>query len=103
MVRPDSSERESYRGELVIEGVGKGERETFLALLESVINGLVRRKPNSETSVQVGSGGKVTVQSNDANLAVSLGRRLHRSRKGGRLTVTYTDADAPVRVNWRVR
>lgn len=34
------------------------------------------------------------------NLAVAIGKKLHRARKGGKLTVTWSHHDMPVRATW---
>lgn len=91
-----------FGGEVVIEdaALGRDERDEVMAVIENETARAEARDPqNSLLSVRRVKG-RTVVRTAKNNLAVAIGKRLHRARKGGELTVTWSHHDMPVRVRW---
>ena len=92
----------NFGGEVTV--VGRFAREEKAELLNEVDN-LSKAKSKKDPSdsvlqIKTNRDGFI-VYTSKTNLAVAIGKHLHRSRKGGELTIVWTHYDSPVRVIWR--
>lgn len=89
---------------LVITGrFSADERREILALLDSEVSRESRRDGSKRVEGVEEKGGRIAFYVSDNHLALALGKKLHRSRKGGELTITWSHDDKPVRVSWEKR
>lgn len=89
---------------LVIAGpLTAAERKEILALVEAEGHRETRRDAKKTIDLIEERIDGITVYVSDSHLALALGKKLHRSRKGGELTITWSHEDKPVRVHWAKR
>lgn len=89
-----------WAGEVVLEGLTAAEKTEVLALVRHT-GGTGPRDPGDRV-VRVEDGAKgLRILTAENRLAVSIGKRVHRSHKGGTLSITWSPGDMPVRVLWK--
>jgi hypothetical protein len=89
-----------WAGEVVLEGLNAAEKAD--------VRGLIRhtgargpRDPNDRVIKIEDTKNGLRILTAENRLALSIGKRVHRSRKGGTLTITWSPGDMPVRVHWK--
>lgn len=91
----------NFGGELTVIGkFGRQEKKELLQLVENI--GDQRSAKNEEDrilSIKRKKDGFL-VYTAKPNMAVAIGKKLHRARKGGELTITWSHFDLPVRAVW---
>ena len=88
-----------WAGEVVIEGLSAAEKAEVLGLVRHT-GGTGPRDPGDRV-VRIDDGKKeLRIYTAENRLAVSIGKRVHRSHKGGTLSITWSPGDMPVRVHW---
>lgn len=99
--RLESGRVVNFGGEVTARGeFGRDEKQELLALVEN-LGAAQAAKDSCDRIVRVKSTREgFVVQTSKPHLAVAIGKKLHRARKGGELTVTWSDRDLPVRVVW---
>jgi len=91
-----------FAGEVVIEGV---KDKSLLAEIVNLIENVGRRAESRDPEERIikieRSAGKVRVLTSENQLAVSIGKQLDSSRKGGKLSIAWSRGDKLVRVRWQ--
>jgi hypothetical protein len=101
IVRTGQGEKSEYSGELTLVGLrGDAARQEALGALRGEVRRIEGRQRKALLVSISKQGGKITVRTSTGQMALALGKHLYRSRKGGRLSVTWSDSDVPVRVEW---
>lgn len=96
-----AQEAEEFNGELTLVGLrGDQARQEALDALRGEVRRIEGRQRKAQLISIAKQGGKITVRTTTGQMALALGKQLYRSRKGGRLSVTWSDSDVPVRVEW---
>lgn len=91
----------SYAGEVVIEGVADaGERAQIAALARNVGKRAQDRDPEERIVHLHDDGVTLRIFTSENQLAVSIGKQVDRSRKGGRLEIVWSKDDMTARVHW---
>lgn len=86
---------------LVINGaLSLADRKEIFSLIEAEGLAASRRDPSKRIEHMVVKSGSTTIFVSDPHLALALGKKVHRARKGGELTITWSHDDMPVRVSW---
>lgn len=88
-----------FRGELVVEAkLTAVQKEEILNIARSS-----KKTPGDDSHVVslTDKGGKITIRTSSDDLAVAIGKKIHASHKGGKLTVTWGKDEAPARVLWK--
>lgn len=86
---------------LVIEGeFTAAQKKDIFALIESTGLRATRKNPKQTVDLIEEGAKSIVVFVSDNHLALALGKALHRSHKGGELTITWSHDDEPVRVHW---
>ncbi|KPJ85494.1 hypothetical protein AMJ57_02835 [Parcubacteria bacterium SG8_24] len=94
----------NFGGQVIVEGLRTAEdRSEISALVRNVGKRAVRRDPNDRIIRIVRRGERLTVFTTENQLAVSIGKQIDRARKGGKLVITWSSTDKPVRVRWTAR
>lgn len=92
----------SYAGELTLEGPFDGvEKEEILHLVRNVGKRANERDPEDRIVRIREQGGRIVVLTTENQLAVSIGKQVHRARKGGTLEIVWSKTDKPARVHWK--
>jgi len=90
-----------FGGEVTVSGrFTRTEKAELIALTENL--GADRRGRDSGDRILRSKSTRdgFVLQTSKGNLAVAIGRQLHRARKGGSLTIVWSRRDLPVRVIW---
>ncbi len=91
----------NFGGEIKASGCfGRTEKKELIRMVEKI--GSAKEEKNSENriiSIKSTKDGFL-VYTSKPQLAVAIGKKLHRARKGGELTITWSHFDLPVRVVW---
>lgn len=91
--------RRLYGGAVTIQGkFSTGEKEDIVGIINKAAAGRGGAHPRG-MSVEF-KGQRIVVYTTEGQLAVAIGKRIHRARKGGKLTITWSDDDKPVIVHW---
>lgn len=88
-----------WAGEVVIEGLNEAEKGEVLGLVRHTGN-KGPRDPNDRVVKIEDTKDGLRILTAENRLALSIGKRVHRSHKGGTLTITWSPGDMPVRVHW---
>ncbi len=89
-----------WNGEVVLVGLTAAEKQDVLGMVRHT--GATGPRDPDDRVVRVEDGRKgLRILTSESHLAVSIGKRVHRARKGGTLTITWAPDDAPVRVVWQ--
>ena len=90
-----------YAGEVVIEGVtDQALYQEIKNLALNVAKRAEARDPEERIVGLIEEGGRLVIRTTENQLAVSIGKQVHSARKGGKLTITWSREDKPVRVHW---
>lgn len=89
-----------WAGEVVLEGLTAAEKEEVLNMVRHT-GGKGPRDPNDRVVRIEDSAKGLRILTAENRLAMSIGKRVHRARKGGTLTITWSPGDLPVRVHWK--
>lgn len=101
IVRTGQEPAAEFSGELILTGLkGTSAREEALNALQGEVRRIEGRHQKAQLLSISQQGSKITVRTSTGQMALALGKHLYRSRKGGRLSVTWSDSDVPVRVEW---
>ena len=79
------------------------ERQEMVAIVRKAGKRAIRRDPMDRIVSVTVYGGRIRVLTSENQLAVSLGKQLHRARKRSVLTITWSAHDKPVRVHWKAK
>ncbi len=91
----------AYAGEVVLDGeFSPTEKVEILGLIRNVGKRAIARDPMDRIVRIAESGGAVRAYTSENQLAVAIGKQVHRSHKGGKLTITWSEGDKLVRVHW---
>jgi hypothetical protein len=71
-----------------------------LALARNVGRRAQARDPEDRIIKINDAPGGAVVTTTENQLAVSIGKQIDRARKGGKLDITWSQGDKPVRVRW---
>ena len=98
----DGSRVVDFGGKLTVLGgtLTPDDRRELLSMIENEGARAAARDRQNRILTVSRSGKDIVVTTEKNNLAVSIGKKLHRARKGGELTVTWSHHDLPVRVVW---
>jgi len=89
-----------WAGEVVLEGLNEAEKADVLGLVRHT--GAQGPRDPGDRVVKIEDTKKgLRILTAENRLALSIGKRVHRSRKGGTLTITWSPGDMPVRVHWK--
>ena len=89
-----------WNGEVVLAGLSAEEKKDVLGMIRHT--GATGPRDPDDRVLRVEDGAKgLRILTSESHLAVSIGKRVHRARKGGTLTITWAPGDAPVRVVWQ--
>ncbi|MFH2063473.1 MAG: hypothetical protein ABIJ46_04990 [bacterium] len=92
----------NFGGEVVVAGqFGRNEKAELIALAENVGAAKSEKDPDDRILRLKSTRDGFSLQTANGNLAVAVGKHLHRARKGGSLTIVWSRHDLPVRVFWR--
>ena len=101
IAKASGSEPAGYAGELTLEGLHDAAvKAEVLGLVRNVGKRATNRDPEDRIVKIAEKGGAVIVYTTENQLAVSIGKQVDRSRKGGTLTITWSSTDKPARVHW---
>ncbi|HTM68416.1 MAG TPA: hypothetical protein VL426_03895 [Candidatus Binatia bacterium] len=89
-----------WAGEVVLEGLTAAEKQEVLNMVRHT--GAVGPRDPGDRVLKIEDTAKgLRIQTAENRLAISIGKRVNRSRKGGTLTITWSPGDMPVRVHWK--
>lgn len=89
-----------YKGELLIEGkLSPEQKAEILAIARNTGKTGPRNAAEQVTRIN-DKPGKLRIFTSGHELAVSIGKRVHHSHKGGKLTIVWASDELPVRVHW---
>ncbi len=97
---PVSADSRDFKGELIIEGKLTSEQK---AEILSIARNTGKTGPRNadERVVRIDDkAGRLRILTSGNELAVSIGKRVHHSHKGGKLTIVWASDELPVRVHW---
>ncbi|HTK04661.1 MAG TPA: hypothetical protein VL500_03690 [Candidatus Eisenbacteria bacterium] len=89
-----------WAGEVVLEGLSADEKTEVLGLVRHT-GAKGPRDPNDRVVKIEDTKSGLRILTAENRLALSIGKRVHRSHKGGTLTITWSPGDMPVRVHWK--
>lgn len=89
-----------WNGEVILSGLTAEEKKEVLGLVRHTGATGPRDPDDTVLRIEDGKSG-LRILTSESHLAVSIGKRVHRSRKGGTLTITWAPDDVPVRVLWQ--
>lgn len=93
-----------YSGEVVIEGNWTPQtRSDLLHLMRNIGHRAMVRDPEDRIIRILEQDGKFLVYTSENQLAVSIGKQVHTSHKGGELHIVWSADDKPVRVSWKAK
>jgi hypothetical protein len=96
-----NSSRDSYSGEVILTGLKElSRRLEVVGLIKNIGTRATKRNPEAQIIKIEDGGNSVRVTTTDNQLAVALGKQVDAAVKGGKLQVTWSREDAPVRVRW---
>jgi hypothetical protein len=75
-------------------------RLEVVGLIKNIGTRATKRNPEAQIIKIEDGGNSVRVTTTDNQLAVALGKQVDAAVKGGKLQVTWSREDAPVRVRW---
>jgi hypothetical protein len=95
-----STNANDFKGELLVEGKLTAEQKA--EILNIARNtGKTGPRDSAEQVVRIDDKpGKLRIFTSGHELAVSIGKRVHHSHKGGKLTIVWASDELPVRVHW---
>ncbi len=89
----------TFAGEVTLKGEFSPEEQAeLLRLVRNVGKRATKRDPQDRIIHIDSSGTSVKIFTTENQLAVSIGKQIHRARKGTTLTITWSHDDKPVRV-----
>jgi len=91
----------AYLGELVIVAkLTPAQKEEIMNIVRSG-----KKTPGDDSRIisVAEKGGKIVIHTSSDDLAVSIGKKIHNSHKGGSLTVVWGKAELPARVTWTAK
>jgi hypothetical protein len=92
----------NFGGEVMVMGdFTLEEKQELLRLVENIGAVSARRDPNNRIIRIKSERSGFTVYTSKSNLAVAIGKKIHRARKHGELVITWSRHDLPVRVSWQ--
>lgn len=98
---PADAKSALYEGELTLDGlIDKKEKAEILATVRNAAKRAQKRDPEDRIVAIDDRGERVVVTTTENQLAVSLGKAVDSSHKGGKLRVTWSSDDLPARVHW---
>ena len=98
--RKEHSYGPGWAGEVVLQGLSAAEKQEVLNMVRhSGAKG--PRDPNDRVVKIEDSAKGLRILTAENRLAIAIGKRVHRARKGGTLTITWSPGDLPVRVLWK--
>ncbi len=88
------------KGELLIEGkLTPAEKAEIMSIARNT--GKTGPRDADEQVLRIDDkAGKLRIFTSGHELAVSIGKRVHHSHKGGKLTIVWASDELPVRVHW---
>lgn len=90
-----------HSGEVVIDGTfTPAEHYDLLNLVRNVGHRAMDRDPEDRIIRIDEQDGRIHIYTSENQLAVSIGKQVDRSHKGGELEITWSKTDKPVRVVW---
>lgn len=87
-------------GELIVSAIPKGIRAEVLHAIANAAEVARTRDPNHVVMSFVSKDGGIRITTSENQMPVRIGKKLDASFKGGKLTISYSDRDLPVRVRW---
>lgn len=99
-VKDDGGKVSGFGGEVTLEGMSDDIKSEVIGLVRNVGKRATHRDPEERIVKIVDKGKSVAVYTTENQLAVSIGKQVHRARKGGELQITWSHDDKPVRVRW---
>lgn len=102
--RAESGSVHPYAGEVVLSGLDDAdERSMVLATVYNIGDRAFLRNPEERIVSIATSGNDIVIRTTENQLAMSIGKQVHSSRKGGELQITWSHDDKPVRVRWHAK
>ncbi len=89
-----------WNGEVVLPGLTAAEKKDVLGMVRHT-GATGPRDPDDRVLRVEDRKDGLRILTSESHLAVSIGKRVHRSRKGGTLSITWAPDDVPVRVQWK--
>lgn len=89
-----------WNGEVVLSGLTAAEKKDVLGMVRHT-GATGPRDPDDRVLRVEDRKDGLRILTSESHLAVSIGKRVHRSRKGGTLSITWAPDDVPVRVQWK--
>ncbi|HSD12126.1 MAG TPA: hypothetical protein VLC10_01080 [Patescibacteria group bacterium] len=89
-----------WNGEVVLTGLTAAEKKDILGMVRHT-GATGPRDPDDRVLRVEDRKDGLRILTSESHLAVSIGKRVHRSRKGGTLSITWSPDDVPVRVSWK--
>jgi len=94
-----AKEPASYAGEVTVAGrFAADDLAEIVRLIRNVGKRAMRRDPEDRILSLERTKDGVRIRTSENQLAVSIGKQVHRARKGTDLTITWSHHDKPVRV-----
>lgn len=95
-----SADSRDFKGELLIEGkLAPEQKAEILNIARNT--GKTGPRDADDRVVRIDDrAGKLRIFTSGHELAVSIGKRVHHSHKGGKLTIVWASDELPVRVHW---
>jgi hypothetical protein len=98
---PADAKSALYEGELTLDGlIDKGEKAEILSTVRNAAKRAQRRDPEDRIVAIDDRGERVVITTTENQLAVSLGKAVDASHKGGKLRIVWSSDDLPARVHW---
>lgn len=98
---PADAKSALFEGELTLDGlIDKKEKAEILATVRNAAKRAQKRDPEERIVAIDDRGERVVITTTENQLAVSIGKAVDSSHKGGKLRVTWSSDDLPARVHW---
>lgn len=91
----------NYEGEVMVVGITNDkEKQEILSLIRNVGKRAMLRDPEDRIIKIEDKENQLRILTTENQLAVSIGKQIDRSRKGGDLSIRFSDQDETARVIW---
>jgi hypothetical protein len=94
--------KEGFEGILTLDGLeDAAEKAEILATARNFGKRATKRDPNDRVINIDDRGARVIITTTENQMAVGMGKAVDASHKGGKLRISWSDDDLPVRVYWK--
>lgn len=98
---PKPTAESGFEGQVILDGlIDPKEKAMILATVRNFGKRASKRDPEDRILLIEDRGERVVVTTSENQMAAGIGRAVDAAFKGGKLKITWSDTDLPVRVHW---